>query len=68
MKKYILFDNDGVLVETENWYFETNKKALKELGLTYELSINLLSYSKVIAAEGQYILSTTVNKSHSFKA
>ncbi len=36
-KKYILFDNDGVLVDTENWYFEANKKALKELGLYLEL-------------------------------
>lgn len=33
MKKYILFDNDGVLVETENWYFEANVKALSELGI-----------------------------------
>ena len=33
MKKYILFDNDGVLVETENWYYEANKKPLKKLGL-----------------------------------
>ncbi|WP_198306149.1 HAD family hydrolase [Arcobacter vandammei] len=33
MKKFILFDNDGVLVETEKWYFEANKKALKLLGL-----------------------------------
>lgn len=23
-KKYILFDNDGVLVETEAWYFQAN--------------------------------------------
>jgi len=34
-KKYILFDNDGVLVETEMWYYEANVKTLKELG--YEL-------------------------------
>lgn len=33
MKKYLLFDNDGVLVETEKWYFEANKKALKLLSL-----------------------------------
>lgn len=38
MKKYILFDNDGVLVETEKWYFEANVRALKELGITLELS------------------------------
>jgi HAD superfamily hydrolase (TIGR01509 family) len=29
-KKYILFDNDGVLVETEKWYYEASKRALKE--------------------------------------
>lgn len=37
LKKYILFDNDGVLVETEKWYFEANKKALKLLGLNLEM-------------------------------
>ena len=30
MKKYILFDNDGVLVETEPWYLKASQKALKE--------------------------------------
>ncbi len=34
MKKYILFDNDGVLVETEKWYYEASIKALKELGIS----------------------------------
>lgn len=37
MKKYILFDNDGVLVETEKWYFEANKKSLALLGLNLEM-------------------------------
>ncbi|MFK2821372.1 HAD family hydrolase [Arcobacter sp. YIC-80] len=41
MKKYILFDNDGVLVETEKWYYEANKIALKQLGITLELEIYL---------------------------
>ena len=41
MKKYILFDNDGVLVETENWYFEANKKALKELGLNRPFNLEV---------------------------
>lgn len=31
-KKFILFDNDGVLVETENWYYAANVKALGEIG------------------------------------
>lgn len=44
MKKYILFDNDGVLVETEKWYFEANVKALKELGveLTFERYMQIM--------------------------
>ncbi len=32
MKKYILFDHDGVLVETEQWYYLANKRALASLG------------------------------------
>jgi HAD superfamily hydrolase (TIGR01509 family) len=48
MKKYILFDNDGVLVETENWYYEANKKALKELGLT----LHMETYQEIMARGG----------------
>ena len=33
MKKYILFDHDGVLVETEQWYYRANKRALASLGV-----------------------------------
>ena len=33
MKKYILFDHDGVLVETEQWYYLANKRALASLGI-----------------------------------
>jgi HAD superfamily hydrolase (TIGR01509 family) len=36
MKKYILFDNDGVLVETEKWYFRANVEILKTLGITLD--------------------------------
>ena len=32
-KKYILWDHDGVLVDTELWYFEASCKALAELGI-----------------------------------
>ncbi len=32
-KKFILFDHDGVLVDTEYWYFRSNQKALSELGI-----------------------------------
>lgn len=34
MKKLLLFDHDGVLVETEQWYFQANKEILKSIGIT----------------------------------
>jgi HAD superfamily hydrolase (TIGR01509 family) len=41
MKEVILFDNDGVLVETELWYFRANEKAMRELGVSLELEYYL---------------------------
>jgi HAD superfamily hydrolase (TIGR01509 family) len=36
VKRYILWDNDGVLVDTEFWYFTATQRALAELGVTLE--------------------------------
>ena len=36
MKQYILWDNDGVLVDTESWYFKATQRALYELGISLE--------------------------------
>lgn len=36
MKNYILFDHDGVLVDTEFWYFQAGRRALADIGLTLE--------------------------------
>jgi HAD superfamily hydrolase (TIGR01509 family) len=36
VKKYILFDHDGVLVDTEVWYFRAGQRALAELGVTLD--------------------------------
>ena len=36
MKRYILWDNDGVLVDTEYWYFKATQRALAELGIALE--------------------------------
>jgi HAD superfamily hydrolase (TIGR01509 family) len=33
VKRYILWDNDGVLVDTERWYFKATQRALAELGV-----------------------------------
>jgi HAD superfamily hydrolase (TIGR01509 family) len=36
VKKYILFDHDGVLVDTEFWYFKAGERALADIGLTLD--------------------------------
>lgn len=36
MKKYILFDHDGVLVDTEFWYYKAGERALADIGLTLD--------------------------------
>lgn len=36
MKKYVLFDHDGVLVDTEFWYFKAGERALSEVGYTLD--------------------------------
>lgn len=37
MKDYLLFDHDGVLVDTEYWYFHTTQQALAEVGIELQL-------------------------------
>ena len=49
LKKYILFDNDGVLVETEVWYYEASKRALKEF---FNLNLHFDDYMKIMARGG----------------
>ena len=36
MKKYILFDHDGVLVDTEFWFYKAGERALADIGLTLD--------------------------------
>jgi len=48
MKEYILFDNDGVLVETEKWYYEASIRALSELGV----ELNFQEYMEVMTSGG----------------
>jgi HAD superfamily hydrolase (TIGR01509 family) len=36
VKKYILFDHDGVLVDTEFWYFKAGERALAEIGVALD--------------------------------
>ena len=36
MRKYILFDHDGVLVDTEFWYYKAGERALADIGFTLD--------------------------------
>jgi len=36
VKKYILFDHDGVLVDTEFWYYKAGERALADIGVTLD--------------------------------
>ena len=36
MKKYILFDHDGVLVDTELWYYKAGERALADIGFAMD--------------------------------
>jgi HAD superfamily hydrolase (TIGR01509 family) len=46
MKSYILWDHDGVLVETEPWYFEATRRCIAELGI----ELNLDDYLRDMAS------------------
>jgi HAD superfamily hydrolase (TIGR01509 family) len=48
-KEFILFDNDGVLVETENWYYEASKRALKEY---FDYEIGFEEYMGIMTRGG----------------
>ena len=50
MKKYILFDHDGVLVETEHWYYLANKRALAALGIDLPRDAYLANMANGVSA------------------
>jgi HAD superfamily hydrolase (TIGR01509 family) len=41
VKKYILFDHDGVLVDTEFWYYRAGERALADIGVTLDKDVYL---------------------------
>lgn len=56
-KKYILFDNDGVLVETEMWYYKASLKALEQ----FDVDIPFEEYMKIMA-EGTTVWEKALSK------
>ncbi len=49
MKQYILFDHDGVLVDTELWYFLASQRALAEIDILLEKDLYLQYMAQGIA-------------------
>ena len=58
MKKYILFDNDGVLVHTEPFYYKANLIALEEF---FDVSLTFEEYMKIMA-NGTTVWQKALNK------
>ena len=55
MKKYILFDHDGVLVDTEFWYFKAGERALADVGFTLDRDQYLKDMTQGFATWAQAI-------------
>ena len=53
MKKYILFDHDGVLVDTEFWYHKAGERALADIGFTVDKDQYLLDMSQGLGTWAQ---------------
>lgn len=52
MKKFILWDNDGVLVDTEKYYFKANQIVLKEL----DVDLTVEQFKKISLKDGKSVL------------
>ena len=55
MKKYILFDHDGVLVETEFWFFKAGERALADIGFTLDRDQYLRDMTQGMATWAQAV-------------
>ena len=55
MKKYILFDHDGVLVDTEFWYYKAGERALADIGFTLDRDQYLQDMTQGLATWAQAI-------------
>ena len=55
MKKYILFDHDGVLVDTEFWFYKAGARALADIGFTLDQDQYLRDMTQGMATWAQAI-------------
>ena len=62
MHKAILWDNDGVLVDTERWYYEATKRVMKEEG--YSLTLDVYRKTFLKSNSGAWHLLKDCNKEY----
>ena len=55
MKNYILFDHDGVLVDTEFWYHKAGERALADIGFTLDKDQYLRDMTRSLGTWAQAI-------------
>ncbi len=55
VKKYILFDHDGVLVDTEYWFYKAGARALADIGLTLDRDQYLRDMTEGMATWAQAV-------------
>ena len=55
VKKYILFDHDGVLVDTEFWYYKAGERALADIGFALDREQYLRDMTQGLATWAQAI-------------
>ena len=55
MKQYILFDHDGVLVDTESWFYRAGERALADIGFTLDRDQYLRDMTQGMATWAQAI-------------
>ena len=60
MTKAILFDNDGILVETEHLYYQATKSVMKEEG--FDLSLDLFRNTFLTNNTGAWHYLENINK------
>lgn len=53
MKSCILFDHDGVLVDTELWYFRAGERALADIGVILDKDQYVLAMNQGLGTWGQ---------------
>ncbi|WP_020615535.1 HAD family hydrolase [Paenibacillus daejeonensis] len=53
MKKYILFDHDGVLVDTEFWYYKAGERAHADIGFNLDKDQYLLDMTQPLGTWAQ---------------